>query len=194
MNAHTSLSRVAAYAALFTAALLMVPLLAMQFGNANWGAGDFVIAGALLFGTSFVFGLAMRAAGSIAHRVAAGLALFGGLFLVWSSLAVGLVGLVGLVGSSGEPVDLLYAAVLAVGIIGTIIVRYRPAGMARTLFVTAAAHAVITAIVLLLVDRIPSASPPAVLVRVNALFVLLFVGSGLLFRYASRSRPAAQAA
>lgn len=188
MNAHTSLSRVAAYAALFTAALLMVPLLAMQFGNANWGAGDFVIAGALLFGTSFVFGLAMRAAGSIAHRVAAGLALFGGLFLVWSSLAVGLVG------SSGEPVDLMYAAVLAVGIIGTIIVRYRPAGMARTLFATAAAHAVITAIVLLLVDRIPSASPPAVLVRVNALFVLLFVGSGLLFRYAARSRPAAQAA
>ena len=166
----------------------MVPLLAMQFGNANWGAGDLVIAGALLFGTSFVFGLAMRAAGSIAHRVAAGLALFGGLFLVWSSLAVGLVG------SSGEPVDLMYAAVLAVGIIGTIIVRYRPAGMARTLFATAAAHAVITAIVLLLVDRIPSASPPAVLVRVNALFVLLFVGSGLLFRYAARSRPAAQAA
>lgn len=184
MNKHTSVYRIAVRAAVVTAILLLVPLVAMQFtGDVNWGPGDFIIAGALLFGTGFVFGLAARAAGSTAHRLAAGLALFTALFLVWSSLAVGIIG------ADGDPADLMYAGVLAVGAVGTAIARFRPLGMSRVLFATALAQATVAVIALLLGKHLSPGSSVLEILRVNAFFVVLFVVSALLFRQAARRQP-----
>ena len=75
--------------------------------------------------------------------------------------------------------------VLAVGIIGAIIVRFRPHGMARALFATAFAQALVAVIVLIIGLGLPW-SPPVEILALNRFFVSLFVGSAMLFRYAAR--------
>lgn len=77
--------------ALVTAALLAVPLVAMQFtAEVNWGPGDFVVAGVLLFGAGMLYALAARLASGKAQRVALALSVAAGLALVWAELAVGI--------------------------------------------------------------------------------------------------------
>ncbi|MBD1919520.1 hypothetical protein H6F77_00070 [Microcoleus sp. FACHB-831] len=80
---------------------------------------------------------------STAYRSAIGIAIAAALILVWLSLGVGIIG------KDGDPANLMYFGVLAVGIIGAIIARLQPYGMARTLFATAFAQALVTAIALL---------------------------------------------
>lgn len=77
--------------ALVTAALLMVPAVAMQFtGEVNWGAGDFLIMGALLFGTGTAYALIARNTASRASRMAVGAGLAVAFLAVWAQLAVGI--------------------------------------------------------------------------------------------------------
>jgi ABC-type transport system involved in multi-copper enzyme maturation permease subunit len=77
-----------AWLAVATVAVLIVPLVAMQFtGEMAWTAGDFIVAGALIFGASSLFVLAARARPR--QRVALAV-LFGAAFLwLWAELAVG---------------------------------------------------------------------------------------------------------
>lgn len=115
-----------------------------------------------------------------AYRYAVGLALAAALVLVWLSLGVGIIG------ADGDRANLMYAAVIAVGIIGASTARLRPGGMARTLFAMALVQAVIGAIALIRGLGYP-ASPPLELVGLNGMFIALFVGSALLFRRAERA-------
>jgi len=58
---HAPWARAAAMTATLTAALLMVPLVAMQFTTeVNWGIGDFAVAGALIFSAGMGYHLAAR--------------------------------------------------------------------------------------------------------------------------------------
>lgn len=165
--------------ALVTALLLLVPL-AMQF---PWNLFDYVLAGALLFGTGVAYVLVSRR-GNIAYRVAAGLALASALFLLWANLAVGLIG------SENEPANLMYFAVLAVGIAGALIARFRAPGMARALFAMALAQALVAAIALATgMGEYPGSSVSEIL-RVNAFFVALFGLAAALFQCAGAARPA----
>jgi hypothetical protein len=77
----------------------------------------------------------------------------------------------------------MYIGVLAVGVIGAVIARLRPQGMARALFATAIAQAVVPMIVL--IAGMTEESSVAEVLAVNAMFVVLFVGSALLFPRAS---------
>jgi hypothetical protein len=77
--------------ALATVLLLLVPAIAMQLtSEVNWGAGDFVAAGVLIFGAGSITVLGLRLVSGRARRAAlvAGVGL--GLALVWAELAVGL--------------------------------------------------------------------------------------------------------
>lgn len=86
-----SLSRAAATTALATALLLMVPLVAMQFTKeVNWGIGDFVVAGALLFGAGMTYCVAARRARNRMQRFAIATLVLAVLGIVWAELAVGL--------------------------------------------------------------------------------------------------------
>jgi hypothetical protein len=114
-----------------------------------------------------------------AYRFAAGVALAAALLLVWLSLGVGIIG------ADGDPANTMYFGVLAVGIIGAIVARFRPHGMARALFATALAQALVAVIALILGLGLPW-SPPVEILALNGFFVALFVGSALLFRYAGR--------
>lgn len=77
--------------ALFTALLLLVPLLAMQFTpEVRWGPGDFAAAGALLFGAGMAYLLLAPRLRAQRHRLALAAGVLLVLATVWAELAVGL--------------------------------------------------------------------------------------------------------
>ena len=167
-----------------TAALiLLLHFVAMQFTDeVNWGVADFVFAGALLFGAALTYELVSRTADNIAYRAAVGVAVAAALILVWLSLGVGIIG------RDGDPANLMYFGVLAVGIIGALVARFRPRGMARALFATALAQASVAVIAILGGLGRPW-SGPLELSALNGFFVALFVGSAWLFQRAARGLP-----
>jgi hypothetical protein len=166
--------------ALATAFVLLVPLVAMKFTDeVNWNLADFAVAGVLLFGAGLTYELIARRAGDVAYRAAVGVAVAAILILVWVNLAVGLIG------SEGNPANLIYVGVLALGIIGAIIARLRSHGMARALLATALAQALVAGIALIAgMDQYPGSSVSKI-VTLNVFFVAMWVGSAMLFRRAS---------
>jgi hypothetical protein len=164
--------------------ILLLPLLAMQITHeVAWDLADFALAGALLVGTGLMYVLATREARNIAYRAAVGVALGAALLLVWINLAVGIIG------AEDNPANLMYIGVLAVGIIGALIARFQAHGMARALFATAFAQALV-AVIALIAANIGSV---AVILGLNGIFVALFVGSALLFRHAAPEQTPAGA-
>jgi hypothetical protein len=160
------------------AALLMIPLL----GRWPWTASDFVFASVLLFGSALTYELIARKGGTTAYRAAVGVACAAGLLLVWMNAAVGIIG------SEDNPANALYFLVIFVGIIGATTARLQPKGMARALFATALAQALVP-VVAFIVWR-PDFSPGVVQVFVlNAFFVTLWIVSALLFRHAAEPWP-----
>ncbi|MCE3283130.1 MAG: rane protein [Chitinophagaceae bacterium] len=79
---------------LAAAFLLMIPLIAMQFENTgfDWELNDFVIMGALLFGTGLVCELVLRNVKKLEYRLLVCGAVLLVLFLTWAELAVGIFG------------------------------------------------------------------------------------------------------
>lgn len=119
------------------------------------------------------------------YRLAATVATAASLVLVWLSLGVGIIG------SDGDPANRMYLAILAVGIIGALIVRLRPRGMADVLVAMALAQAVIAAIAIVGGLGRPW-SGPLELLLLNGFFVTVFAGCAWLFgRAASSTNPRA---
>ena len=167
--------------ALGVAFILLLNWLAMQFTDrVKWGVFDFVLAGALLFGIGLAFDLAVRKAGSLTVRkggqtgVAVGMALAGALLLLWINQAVVYIR------SEDNPANRMYFGVLAVLVVGALAARFRPQGMARTLFATALAQAIVTGVALVAERGVDAFE----IVMLNGFFVALWVGSGVLFRRA----------
>jgi hypothetical protein len=78
---------------LATAAILLVPLAAMQFtAEVRWTGGDFIVAGALLAGTGIIVELAMNTARTRRTRVIAAAVIGLAFLFIWAELAVGIVG------------------------------------------------------------------------------------------------------
>ena len=183
-HAEARASRPARRVVLATALILSVPLAAMQFTDeVAWGVFDFAVAGVLLGGTGLLYQLVARRAGNIAYRAAVGVALAAALFLVWLVLAVGVIG------ETGDPADLMYVGVLAVGFIGAIIARFQPHGMERALIATALAQALVAVIALVAGKHQAPISSVFEILGLNGLFVALFIGSACLFRHAARKQP-----
>lgn len=184
MKNETSVFRHAARPLLAAAAVLAVPLVAMQLTDeVVWTLSDFVIMGALVVGTGALFELALAKTESTAYRAAAGVALATAFLLVWVNLAVGVIG------SSGHPANLMYLGVLAVGIGGAVGAGLEPRGMARALTATAAAQVAVGAVAL-----IAALGSPWHVTGPTAMFAGLWLGSAWLFRTAARTRATAGAA
>ena len=165
------------------ALILLLPLIAMQFTDeVNWGVADFALAGALLLGAGIAYELAVRATADAVYRAAVAVALAAALLLVWLSLGVGVIG------RDGDPANLLYFGVLAVGATGALIARFRPTGMARALLAMALAQALVAVIALIGRLGYPWSGPLEIL-GLTGFFVALFAGSALLFRKAARGEP-----
>ena len=115
-----------------------------------------------------------------AYRSAIGVALAAACILVWLSLGVGIIG------KDGDPANLMYFGVLAVGIVGSIIARFQADGMVRALFATALAQTLVAAIALIAGLGLPWSGPAEILV-LNGFFVAAFAGSAWLFWRAARA-------
>ncbi|MXX72430.1 MAG: hypothetical protein F4205_07475 [Gemmatimonadetes bacterium] len=114
------------------------------------------------------------------YRLGVGAALLTALLLMW------IIGAVGLIGVEGDPFDRLYAGVLAVAIVGALIARFRPRGMARAMIATALAQTLVTVIALIVgKQHVPVSSVPEI-VLLNGFYVVLWIGSAWLFRKAAR--------
>jgi hypothetical protein len=174
--------------ALAVALILLAPFIAMQFtDDVAWSLFDFTFAGALLFGAGLAFELLTRKAQDLAYRVALGLAIMAAVLLVWINLAVGIIG------SEDNPANMIYIGVLAILVFGALTARFRSQGMARALFATALAQ-VAAPVIALMIWKPDITSAEALLdllkvVGVNALFVALWAGSGLLFQHTMQPKP-----
>ena len=177
--------RIAAWT--IAALILLLPLVAMQFTDeVNWTVGDFVFAGALIIGTGIIYELAARKTGDTAYRAGVGVALAAAFILVWMN------GAVGIIGTEDNPANLMYGGVLVVGIIGALIARFQPHGMARALLATALAQALVAVIALIGGLGAPG-SGPGEIVFLNGFFAALFIGSALLFRQVACGRAEQEA-
>jgi hypothetical protein len=177
--------RIAAWAT--AAILLLLPLFAMQVTNeVAWDLADFVFAGVLIVGVGVAYELTVRMTGNTPYRAAVAVALAAAFILIWINLAVGIIG------TEDNPANLMYGGVIVVGIIGAVIARFRPDGMARALFAAALAQAVVAAIALIAGMQSP-VSPAIEILGLNGFFAALWLGSAWLFRKAARGQapPAA---
>lgn len=123
-----------------------------------------------------------------AYRSAVALAVGAAVFLVWGMAALGVVGI------EGDPADLMFFGVLAIGISGAIVARLQPDGMARAMFVTAAATLLVGVIALILGKHRAEYSSVFEILGLTAMFATLFAGSAWLFRSAAAQHGRADSA
>ena len=161
------------------ALVLLVPFVAMQVTDeVAWSARDFALMAGLVLGVGVPLELAVRATGNAAYRQAVAVALVGAFLLVWLSLGVGLIG------ADGDPANVLYGGVLAVGVVGAVLARFRARGMARALAATALAQGAVALGALLAGLGLPDTGPLKIVV-LNGLFVGVWLGAAALFRRAA---------
>ena len=116
-----------------------------------------------------------------AYRLAVAIAVAATFMLVWFSLGVGIIG------ADGDRANILYGGVLLVGIIGAVVARFRPLGMARTLVAMAVAHSIVGVIALIAKLGQPY-SGPLEIVGLTGFFVVMFAASAWLFQQAAQGR------
>lgn len=95
---------------------------------------------------------------------------------------------VGIIGDD-EFFNLMYFGVLAIGIVGALIARLQPQGLARALFAVAIAQMLVPLIVLAIPNlrgALMEPPGPVVVFALNAFFAMLWIGSAWLFRRAAR--------
>ena len=165
--------------AIVVALILMIPL-AMQFtDDVQWI--EAVEYGVILLtaGGAYELWQWLKTRTSV-YRVAFVIGLVTVFLLGWVN------GAVGIIGNEGQPANLMYGAVFAVGLIGSLMARFRARGMARTLFAAALVQMSVPVIALIIWPQISwgGAGIAGVFV-LNAFFAALFVVSAWLFRHAA---------
>jgi hypothetical protein len=168
------------------AALWLLPAVAMQFTDeVTWTAFDFLLFGAMLASAGGAFELLIRMSGNLSYRFAAAVAMGGAFLLTWVNLAVGIIG------DEGNPANLMYGAVLAVGVLGAVMTRFKASGMARTLFAMTATQFLVG--VIALAGDLGAGGPiwPRDVLGLTGFFVVLWLVAGFLFRNAAQDVAAA---
>ena len=154
------------------AALLLLPLVAMQFTNeVNWTLSDFVVFGVMLLVACGIYELAVRASSNKVYRLAAGIAVIGVFFQVWAILAVGIIG------NESIPANLMFLSIPVVGVVGAILARFKARGMASTLYAMSITQVLIALVAWIVVG--------ANILLMTGLFALLWLIAAGLFRKAA---------
>jgi MFS family permease len=175
--------------AILIAVMLLIPLVLTLLGSGvdgegfHWTPTDFVVMGGLLFGVALAYELVARRSKETVYRVAFPVGIVTALLLAWVN------GAVGIIGNENQPANLLYGAVFAVGVIGSFLARFKPRGMARTLFAAAIAQMSVPVIALIIWPQISWGGAGMLGVfGLNAFFAMLLTVSALLFRRAAREQ------
>ena len=156
--------------------LLLLPAVAMQFTTeVNWTGSDFVVMGVLLSLACGSYELATRVSGNSAYRLAVGIAVLAGFLLVWVNLAVGIIG------SENNPQNIMFVGVLAVGMIGSLLARFRASGMAKAMVAMAVAQSAIAGYAFFVGSEVG-------LIVLIEIFAGMWLLSAWLFRKAARGQ------
>ena len=117
-------------------ALLALPFVAMQFTNeVDWSPTDFIVMGILFAAVGLGIEFIVRQSGSTAYRLAGVVAALTAFLTIWVNLAVGMIG-------DDNPYNLVFLGVVFVALIGSILARFKAAGMAKAMLAVAVAQAV----------------------------------------------------
>ncbi len=171
-----------AVAAALSIALIVIAVVVLRSDQSPADLMALAVDGAIIVGAVVYMATNKH---SKAYRWAVGLALAATFVLFW------MIGAVALLGPElgRNTADLIYFGVPAVGVVGAIIARFRPLGMAWAMVAMALAVLVLP---LILVAGLTPLSPnqageqyPYGLLLFHAPFAALFVGSGWLFRKAA---------
>lgn len=148
----------------------------------DWDVIDFTVFGAMLLSVGVIYMLARRSTANAAYRFAVGVALAAAFVLIWVN------GAVGIIGEQSNDANMAYFGVLAVGIIGAIIARFKPQGMARAMYATALTQTAVA--VFALIAGLGSTAPiwPRDILLLTGFFVALWLLSAWLFRNAAREQ------
>lgn len=116
------------------------------------------------------------------YRAGLGLAVLTALFMLWLIPAVGIIGV------EGDPFDLLYLGVLALGLGGAVATRLRADGMRRSMLTMVAALAVIAAVALVAGKQHAPATSVLEVLGLNGMFAVMFATAAWLLRPAAQDR------
>lgn len=123
----------------FVVLLLLLPAVAMQFtSEVDWSVSDFIVMGALLGTVGLTTEFLVRRSGSTAYRIGAVTAMATAFLTIWVNLAVGMIG-------DENPYNLLFGGVLMVALLGSVMVDFKSAGMAKTMLAAGIAQLLVAA-------------------------------------------------
>lgn len=177
--------RIAAWSG--AALLLALPLVAMRFTDeVNWGPLDFGIMGVLLFSSAWIVDRATRTA-NLAYMAGAIIAVGTGFVLIWVNLAVGIIG------DEDNPANLMFLGVILIAALGSVVARFRAAGMARTMFAAAGAQALVAVATAIVGFGFNEPPGPAGMLALIGFFIVPWLISGGLFLRAALEQTAAAA-
>ena len=126
------------------ACLLLVPLVAMQFTReVDWTGSDFAVMGVLLAAACGTWEFGMWLSRSRAYRVGVAVAVLGAFLMTWINLAVGIIG------DDNDRLNLLFFAVLAIGLVGALAARFRAQGLAAAMVAMAGGQSMIAVVTLI---------------------------------------------
>lgn len=156
------------------AALLATQLVAMRFmDGVNWTASDFALMGVMMAIPLGVLEATMRTTNSLPFRAGMLVALGAAFLITWANLAVGVIG------NENNPLNQLVFAVLAVGVVGAFVARFRPGGLALAMVATAVAQGAVAVVALIYgYNTVP----------LIGVFVLAWLLSAWLFRKSAQER------
>ncbi len=156
-------------------ALLLAPAVAMQFTTeVQWTLFDFALMGVLLAIAGGAGELVLRASDSLTYRLGAAVAIGTTFVLGVGNMAVGLIG------SEDNPANDRVWAVLAVGVVGALIARFKPRGLSLVMLALAAGQIGLA----LYADATAQELP----LRITVVFVTGWLVAAALFDRAARER------
>lgn len=183
MTKNNTLTASFAKVAAITLLTLFIPFSALFITDEMaWSLYDFILAGVMLFGSGSIFVLISRKSESVLFKSALGLMLASALFLLAANIAVGIIG------SEDNTINLFYFLVVVLLVVGSFIARFKPRGMAITLFTTALAQAAMIPVALNSGIQNSPESSVTEIIMINGLFITLFMISGALFWQDDKNR------
>lgn len=158
---------------------MIAPLIAMQFTHeVAWDAADFAVLGIMVLGSAGAYSLALKIRPERSYLAGMGLALLATFALIWINLAVGIIG------SEDNPTNRVFSLILSVEIIGALISRFQPEGMAKAMAATAVAQLAVSVILF--------ATGQGATFVLAGLFMGLWLGAAWLFRKAAVAQRPSQ--
>lgn len=165
-----------------TILILLLPLTAMQFTDeVDWAVADFLVGGLLLLITGLSYEIISARSANTSQRGAIGLMLLTALLLIWMNLAVGIIG------SENNPANWIYAGVLAIPLVGSIVSRLKATSMVWVMAATAFAQILALLIAMSGGWGQEDANWPWNIMAIHLVFILLWSAAGGLFYQARGS-------